>query len=77
MLLLSRLVMLELLLSLDGPQGLHHLGVFLLEALHLLQEGVPVILEGLLLLLHLLELVPGALALRGHLHQERCPAIFG
>ena len=44
LLLLGRLVLLELSLSLNGLQGLHHLGVLLLEALHLLQEGVPVVL---------------------------------
>ena len=43
LLLLSRLVFLQLSLSLDSLQGLHHLGMLLLEALHLLEEGVPVI----------------------------------
>jgi hypothetical protein len=64
LLLLLSLLGLDLLLHCRGLEGFHHLGVFLLEALHLLKEGMPVILKGLLLLLHLLELFVGTLALR-------------
>ena len=62
------LVHLKLLLRFDCMKGLHHLRVFLLEAIHLLEVGVPVLHERALLLLNLLQLLLGPLSLRLRFH---------
>ena len=44
LLLLLALLGLDFLLHGSGLEGLHHLGMFLIETLHLLEEGMSVIL---------------------------------
>jgi hypothetical protein len=68
--LINHLLLLNLGLVLLILQERKHLGVLLLEALHLQQVGLGVIAHSLLLLLDLFELRLGPLSFRASLHQQ-------